>query len=98
MSNGLCSPYLLFSASDFYSASEYLPCICNEVACMCKEAFKLGSFREAGSPGKVKLFQSTPPVFVDKSNTDQQFTVTGKNLTSTHRITSILYCREFDPF
>ena len=46
-----------------------------------EKAFKLDSHREAGGrPGRVKLFQSTPSVLMDKSNTDvQQFTVTAKN-------------------
>ena len=44
-----------------------------------EKAFKLDSLREAGRPGRVKLFQSTPSVLMDKSKTDQQFTVTGKN-------------------
>ena len=87
MSNGLCSPYFfLFS----------VPVLYPDVACAirshaCEKKHLRSSHSEAGRPGGVNLFQSTPPVHMDKR--DQQFTVTGSIL----HIKVLVKCEALEP-
>ena len=62
----------------------FVPVLYPDVACAirshaCEKKHLRSSHSEAGRPGGVKLFQSTPPVHMYKR--DQQFTVTGKYFT-----------------
>ena len=78
LSNGLCSPYFGFYFLPLFFTlmlfEMYAACAIRSHAC--EKKYLRSSHSEAGRPGGVKLFQSTPLVHMDKR--DQQFTVTGK--------------------